>query len=120
MYIPKTNRAYWDFFSVPAAPPLRKAVPFVAPAVTGVAMIDGLPDPDPEVAWTAYGYEAYALPRKPQVRSSFELSRDDVLRKAQRAGFARVIVVHENSDGIGIREWCIETAIPCGLLRAGE
>src|SRR5206468_8453469 len=61
LYIPKTNRAYWDFFSVPAAPPLRKAVPFVAPAVTGVAMIDVVPDTDPEVAWTAYGYAAYAL-----------------------------------------------------------
>jgi len=118
LYIPKTNRAYWDFFSVTAAPPLRKAVPFLAQAVAGVAMIDGLPDPDPEVAWTAYGYEAYALPREPQVRSSLEQSRDDVLRKAQRAGFARVIVVQENSDGTGIKEWCIETAIPCGLLRA--
>ena len=41
LYIPKTNRQFWDLLHAPYSP---KDGPFVAPALSGIAMIDGLYD----------------------------------------------------------------------------
>lgn len=40
IFIPQSNRAYWDLM------PVCAAVPFIAPAITGMALIDGLPSAD--------------------------------------------------------------------------
>lgn len=40
IYIPRSNRVFWDMLS------MCDAVPLIVPALTGTAMIDGLPDRD--------------------------------------------------------------------------
>jgi hypothetical protein len=85
LYVPKSDRAYWE---------LRQSdpgvTPFLAPALSGVAMIDGLPEfEDIGYAKIGWGYPQYRLPTHAE-------GPDDHLEaavaKAQSLGFRRVIV----------------------------
>lgn len=50
IYIPKTNRDFWKAFPCMDAP-------FIVPAITGIAMIQGLPEKNCRIS--GYGYEEY-------------------------------------------------------------
>jgi len=96
LFIPKSNRLYWD---LPAT--MCKAVSFIAPAITGIAMINGLPGN--ECTDTGrHGYEAYELPGdswpQPIDRST------DLCALVRQKGFCRVIIFDsEASEEIAIR-----------------
>jgi hypothetical protein len=96
LYIPKTNRAYWDLFDP------RKEVwrgqaamksPFVAPALSGLAMIHGLPEARP--SHPGWAYEVYDLHNLPRA----DLSQKEVCRKASSMGFAKVIILEAKGSG---------------------
>ena len=53
LFIPETNRSYWDLFTLKNGH--INGAPFVAPALSGLAMIYGVP-PD---SGTAYAFDAY-------------------------------------------------------------
>jgi hypothetical protein len=59
LYIPKTNLQFWDLLHTAYSP---RVGPFVAPALSGIAMVDGLYDPPKDDSWSAYGYYAYDYP----------------------------------------------------------
>jgi hypothetical protein len=59
LYIPKTNLQFWDLLHTAYSP---KVGPFVAPALSGIAMLDGLYWPSKDDPWSAYGYYAYDYP----------------------------------------------------------
>jgi hypothetical protein len=58
LFIPQSNRLYWDMQD------RCSAGPFVAPAVSGLALLDGMPDAS--CAVSAYGYDAYTPRTGPQ------------------------------------------------------
>jgi len=93
LFIPKSNRLYWD---LPAT--ACKAVPFIAPAVTGIAMMGGLPGDDC-TDQRQYGYEVYRKPGDARRDQSADLC---VL--ARQKGFCRIIIFDSDaSEEIAIR-----------------
>lgn len=108
LFIPRSNYLYWGGLqrnhyanNLPAAklgdpiyggggPRLYcDIVPFLAPAVTGLVLLDGLP----EAACKAelYGYPPYYA--KGLSHAAAPLSTEDLTRRAWREGFSRLIVV---------------------------
>jgi hypothetical protein len=59
LFIPKTNLQFWDLLHTAYSP---KVGPFVAPALSGIAMVDGLYDPPKDDPWSGYGYHNYDYP----------------------------------------------------------
>lgn len=108
LYIPKSNRTYWDFFEDSR---LRKSTPFIGPALAGMALIDGLPDPDSEVSWSYYGFDLYRLPSQPQPRLPALENRVRVLAAAERAGMARVIAIEAENQEFSLKEW-VQPGVP--------
>jgi len=80
VYIPKTDRLYWDMRQVGIG-----ATPFIAPAESGMAMISGLPEFE-DIGWaaTGWGYPQYKLPSSPE--PPVDQTRE-ALTKARQSGF---------------------------------
>lgn len=80
LYVPKTNRLYWDMRQ--AGP---GATPFIAPAESGMAMINGLPEFE-DVGWAAiaWGYPQYNLPNAPEPPANLI---QEAVSKARQDGF---------------------------------
>ena len=92
LYIPKTNRWYWDMRQQnnPGVPP------FIAPAFSGVAMVDGLPEfEDIGYAAVAWGYPQYRLPTRPEP-PTYNLER--AIADARQKGFKQLVVFKGVSD----------------------
>ncbi len=62
LYIPKTNRLYWDMRQIG-----QGATAFIAPAESGLAVIDGLAEFE-DLGWasTGWGFPQYKLPSAPE------------------------------------------------------
>jgi len=80
IYIPKTNRLYWDMHQVGAG-----ATPFIAPAEAGMAMINGVPEFE-DIGWaaTGWGYPQYKLPKGPETPAN---QIQQAVSKARQSGF---------------------------------
>ena len=74
----------------------------LAPALTEMAMIDGLPDnPIPN----GYGYGTYGRPR-PSSRVTSPMTKKSVLNRAGQLGFERLLVLDCDTSGHPvIAEW---------------
>ncbi len=85
LYIPKTNRSYWDMRQVGAG-----STPFIAPALAGVPMVEGLPEYD-DIGWAAvgWGYPQYNLPTAPEPPTEI---LDEAIEKARGGGFHELLV----------------------------
>jgi hypothetical protein len=92
IFVPRDYAAYWKML-----PPML--VPFVAPAITGLVHIDGLPDGDNRHAH--YGYDAY-LPRQTNAPSTVA----NALQRAHDMGYQFLYVFDAN----GTRR--LDTAMP--------
>ena len=104
LYIPRSNRLFWD---LPASVCLAR--PFVAPAVTGIAMIDGLPGPDCAAGGGRYGYEVYKGSGKPESRG--DETEANLCRRARGQGFSRIIFFQSDSgEHLSVR------ATDCGAI----
>lgn len=116
LFIPKANRTFWE--SLPS--PYSKAIPLLAPAVTEIAMIDGLPDPDPNIQYDGYGYGTYTLPRAPSALRTAPQAKSVVLDRAGELGFERVLVLDCDTAGRPvITEWHTKNAGVAPLDIAG-
>lgn len=91
LYIPRSNRLFWD---MPAS--VCMALPFVAPSVTEIAMIDGLPGPDCPAGGGRYGYEVYKMRKKPE--TSGAASETSICRQSLKEGFPRIIVFQSDPE----------------------
>jgi len=85
LYIPKTNRSYWDMRQLGDG-----ATPFIAPALAGVPMVEGLPEYD-DIGWAAvgWGYPQYHLPTAPEPATE---KLDQAIEKARGGGFRELLV----------------------------
>ena len=93
LYIPKTLKVYWNLSCD------SHMVPFVAPAITNIAMIEGLPINDSScyAHFTNYGYATYnLLGRKAEF---LEMTIEQMCARAMKEGFIRVIEIKENEIG---------------------
>jgi hypothetical protein len=95
LWIPRSNRAFWDLLATVHSP---QDGPLVAPALSGMAVIDGLYEPGPDEAWMGYGYQHY--PRPAGARPE-EPSRAEVCRRAAAMGYRQVIVLAPGIDRDG-------------------
>jgi hypothetical protein len=110
LHIPKTNRTYWDLLG-DTNPPW--VTPFVAPALSGLAHLEGLPDAEDSSHEGGYGYREYQSSRDAQRPAAPEQAKDDLCRKADGMGFRRILVLDVNRDGTPhLREWCLGGAKP--------
>jgi hypothetical protein len=93
IYIPKTNRLYWDMRQVGAG-----ATPFIAPAESGMAMVNGIPEFE-DIGWaaTGWGYPQYKLPSGPETPSN---QIQQAVSKAREGGF-RVLWVLNGLTPVG-------------------
>jgi len=89
IYIPKTNRVFWDLQSH-----RQDGTPFIVPALTGIAMIEGLPDYLPFPANTHRGYNTYnkdfLIDNKAKLSN---LSNLELKSKARQHGFSKIIKI---------------------------
>lgn len=97
IYIPKTNRVYWDMRQVG-----QGSTPFIAPAVAGVAMVEGLPEYE-DIGWAAigWGYPQYKLATKPEPPAD---RTSEATEKARAEGFQELIILENASpEGCQLR-----------------
>ncbi|MFZ0800484.1 MAG: hypothetical protein WCA13_17385 [Terriglobales bacterium] len=98
LYIPKTNRAYWDMRQLGDG-----TTPFIAPALAGLPMVAGLPEYE-DIGWAAvgWGYPQYQLPSKPEPPTE-NLGR--AIDKAREDGFRQLLVLRDvSASGCGFQE----------------
>jgi hypothetical protein len=96
LYIPKTYRAYWG--DLRQFPGTEGTTPFIAPALSGLAMISGEPEYEDlsEVRRITYGYWSYPLPQAAEEPSDLDLAT--VRKRAASMGFEQLIVL--GSSGV--------------------
>lgn len=88
VYIPKSIGLFWKSFGS------CRTTPFIVPAITGMAMLDGLPDVNCKTRY--YGYEVYK-----RSTGTFRVGakQELICEKALAKGFSQVIVVDEDAEG---------------------
>ena len=94
LYLPKTFDVYWNLSCDSHMPS------FVAPAITNMAMIEGLPIKDSSCYkhFFDYGYNTYYLLGK---NAGFlDMTQEQICERAQKEGFKRVIKIYENDGNI--------------------
>jgi hypothetical protein len=114
LHIPKANLAFWYLLT---GPPDRRefsyVTPFVAPALSGLALLDGLPNAEDIPPNAGYGYEVYTPSKEARRSLAPDQAKDDLCRKAEGMGFRRILVLDVNRDGTPLlREWCFGGAKP--------
>jgi hypothetical protein len=95
LYIPKTNRQFWDLLHTAYSP---KDGPFVAPALSGIAMLDGLYDRPEGDIWSGYGYQHYPCPIEKQKQPPLDEYLPLLKRRCAALGMNQLIVIDER-DG---------------------
>ena len=93
VYIPQSNRPYWRLI------PKCEAVPFIGPSITGMALVDGMPDAncplrtDPLINH----YAVYKWRRAED--ASQDMDNAAVCASGRAKGFFKVIVVSDDANG---------------------
>jgi hypothetical protein len=99
VFIPQSNKAYWDMIRPDLVMALDypgcKAAPFISPAVTGIASLDGMPIQGCDLR--GFHYSVYA----PRTRNQTEndTTPESLCVRARARGFARVITIGYDSRG---------------------
>ena len=100
LYIPKSNRVYWG--DLRQEFPSEGSVSFIAPAFTGIAMIDGQPEYEDmdETRRLDYGFWSYAMPTQPVPPSS--LNPVELYARAKALGFSKMLVIADGSSSCDV------------------
>lgn len=93
IYVPQSNNIYWDLN-------VFRGDSFIIPAVTGIVMIDGMPeiDGDSMPSWY-YGYSDYQ-----QRLTSKDYSIGEIYDKAEEKGFKYLIIINYSNDELSLFE----------------
>ncbi len=107
LYIPKTNLQFWDLLHTAYSP---KVGPFVAPALSGIAMVDGLYDPAKDDPWSGYGYHNYNYPyATPPYEKHPQPPLDEYLPTLKKRcivqGMNQLIVIDERNGSLEVRKF---------------
>ena len=103
IYIPRSNEIYWGDWEGPDVKVKHgmadSKIPFIVPAVSGVAMINGLPKGLPADATMWYGYGSY---NQKEAVFSRDLSVDEIKRLAQKKGFKKIIIIKQSNGKLAV------------------
>jgi hypothetical protein len=107
LYIPKTNLQFWDLLHTAYSP---KVGPFVAPALSGIAMLDGLYWPSKDDPWSVYGYEEYDYPYStPPYEKRPQPPLDEYLpilkKRCVAQGMNQLIVIEERNGRLEVHKF---------------
>ena len=91
LFIPQDNLYFWQLSDIG-----RRRIPFAAPALSGIAMIDGLPPVEFNADLIYYGYRSYQL--RDQQQPNFEEYIGRILDRARQAGYHQVIVLKKSGQ----------------------
>jgi hypothetical protein len=92
VYIPQSNRPYWRLI------PKCEAVPFIGPSITGMALVDGMPDANCPLR-TDPLINHYALYKwRTGKEGSVDLGDAIICSEARVKGFSEVIVISGHAD----------------------
>jgi len=102
IFIPHSNKTYWEL-STDMYGVYKIKAPFIAPALSEIAMINGLPTgiSEQELKSLEYGYRGYKFPQKQQVA---EDSLDKLYQEAISKGFSQLIVIDGNIKKIKLNQ----------------
>jgi len=93
LYIPKTLDIYWDLSCDSHMPP------FVAPAITNLAMIEGMPL-RMNSCYSHFKDNGYNTYRIRGIKAKWiEMDNEKICQKAKQVGFKRIIEINENKMG---------------------
>jgi hypothetical protein len=101
LYIPKTNRQFWDLLHTAYSP---KDGPFVAPALSGIAMLDGLYDRPEGDIWSGYGYQHYSCPIEKQSQPPLDEYLPVLKKRCAALGMNQLIVIDERDGRSEVRK----------------
>ena len=93
LFIPQSNHFYWRLCSN------KLETPFIAPALSEMAMIDGLPEygvTENDYKKAGYGYLSYNYRQKEQLPLKEVL--DEIYQKANSKGFSKLIVLDSSKE----------------------
>lgn len=93
LFIPQSNHLYWGLCST------KYETPFIGPALSEIAMIDGLPEygfTELEYKTWGYGYLSYRYREKEQL--PLEKIKDDICKKAISKGFSKLIILDADKE----------------------
>jgi hypothetical protein len=96
VFIPQSNRQFWELVHGPYWP---ADVSLVAPALSGVAMIDGLHIPK-EAAGDIYWYHAYSQSEVSRPQPPLDRYLPVLRRRCASMGFRQLIVIDVDAKGI--------------------
>lgn len=83
LYIPRSNKNYWNLLSC-------YATPLLAPALSGLAMVDGVPNANCSIV--GFGYEYYERPKKTKKIESV----NEICQKVIKLGFKKLKYLKTN------------------------
>jgi hypothetical protein len=101
LYIPSRSSIYWDSFDIDCI-----GVPFIAPSLSGIAMLNGLPDPSRCHNDTfRFGYISYQGLVQPTISGQHDRLSENVLcEDAISMGYSNVIILENKEDHLTIEE----------------
>ncbi|MFH1583428.1 MAG: hypothetical protein ABIB72_03910 [Candidatus Falkowbacteria bacterium] len=103
IYIPRSNEIYWGDWEGPDVKVKHKKayikIPFIVPAVSGVAMINGLPKGLPADGTMWYGYGSY---NQKEADFSWDLSVSEIKQLAQKKGFKKIIIIKQTNGKLAV------------------
>jgi hypothetical protein len=102
LYIPKSNREFWDLLHTAYAP---KDGPLVAPALSGIAMLDGLYDRPEGDLWAGYGYQHYTCPIEKQTQPPLDKYLPTLKKRCVELGMDQLIVIDEHNGRSEVRKF---------------
>jgi hypothetical protein len=102
LYIPKTNRQFWDLLHTAYSP---KDGPFVAPALSGIAMLDGLYDRPEGDVWSGYGYQHYPCPIEKQKQPPLDEYLPLLKQRCAKLGMNQLVVIDERDGRSEVRKF---------------
>lgn len=106
LYIPRSNHAFWTLLQQPEWS-RKLSAPYVATALTGIAMIDGLPDLGAEVR-EGFGLSYYSQPAAVQAQPPAAERRRELCARAAAWEFEKIIVLEADEQGV-----VSQTVWPC-------
>jgi hypothetical protein len=95
LFIPKSNRPYWDLLHGPYWP---KEGTFIGPALSGVAMIDGLYVPAKDDPWIGHGYNHYSKSAASIVQPPLPQYLPILRSRCAQMGFSQLIVIDSDRN----------------------
>ena len=97
LFIPKSNRQFWELLHGTFWP---LDGPLVAPALGGVAMIDGLCDRTSDTRWYWYSYDLYPQPELSRHQPPLAQYLPALRSRCARMGFKQLIVIDVGPDNL--------------------